>query len=83
MTAGPRISRDLAIRLGAAAITLLSFGGAVGFVAGNVKNPAAPLHPPVLQRVVATPSLGPPGRLGVAPAVRATELPAITLTHVS
>jgi len=32
---------------------------------------------------VATPSPGPTGRLGVAPAVRATELPAITLTHVS
>ena len=77
------MSRDLALRLGAAALTLVSLGGAVGFIAGNLKNPAAPLQPPVMARPVATPSPGPTGRLGVAPAVRATELPAITLTHVS
>jgi len=76
------MSRELPLRLGAVALVLASFAGAAGFVAGNLKNPDAPLQPPVA-RPVATPSAGPTGRLRVAPAVRATELPAITVTHVS
>jgi len=76
------VAGDLTLRLGAVALALASFAGAAGFVAGNLKNPAAPLQPPVA-RPVATPSAGPTGRLRVAPAVRATELPAITITHVS
>ncbi len=73
---------DLTLRLGAVALALASFAGAAGFVAGNLKNPAAPLQPPVAPPV-APPSAGPPQFLRRAPAVRATELPAITVTHVS
>ncbi len=78
------MSRALALRLGATLATVLALLGSTGYVAAHAKNPAAPLQPPVVRtspspRPLPTPS----GRLGIAPGVRATELPAITFTHVS
>ncbi len=77
------MNRELLLRLGAAAATVLAVLGSVGYVAGHPKYSDAPLQPPVVQpspTIVPIPS---GGRLHLQPAVRATQLPAVTGTHVS
>lgn len=72
----------LRLFLGAAAATVLSLLAATGYVASHPKDPAAPLQPPVA-RPTPTPAPAPTGRIQIAPGVRATQLPAVTSTHVS
>ena len=53
-----------ALRLGAFVTTLLVFAGSFDYAAGHLKNPAAPLHPPVegvAAEVTARPSSPLPG----------------------
>jgi len=76
------MTRALLLRLGAAAATVLSVAGSTGYVASHAKNPSAPLQPPVV-RPAPTVAPRPTGRIQIAPGVRATELPRITITHVS
>lgn len=80
--------RALALRLSATAATVLSLLAFTGYVAANAKNPTAPLQPPIAQPSAsaapsATPTPRPSGRIQIGPGVRATDLPAITFTHVS
>lgn len=78
------MTRAVVLRLGATAATLLALLASAGYVAANPKDARAPLHPPVVRpSPTAPPPARPTGRIQVAPAVRATELPAITGTHVS
>lgn len=77
------MTRDVLLRLGATAATVLALLASVGYVAGHPKDERAPLQPPVVKP---SPSIAPApaaGRIRVQPGVRATELPAVTGTHVS
>lgn len=76
------MTRAFLLRLGAAAATVLALAGSTGYVASNPKNSAAPLQPPVV-RPSPTVTARPTGRIQIAPGVRATELPSVTITHVS
>jgi hypothetical protein len=74
----------LGLKVGATAITVLGLLGSMAYVLAHPKNPAAPLHPPVVR--AAQPSPAPAatrGRLHVEPSVRIAELKGITFTHVS
>lgn len=81
------MSSVLGLKVGATALTLLSFAGASAFVGTHVKNPAAPLHPPVVRITPAPPTsllrdrTAP--RFHLEPSVRVTELPPLTWTYVS
>ena len=78
-----------ALRLAAGLSTLLVFVSALFYTTGHVKNPAAPLRPPVPPAATPAPSPSaaprptPTPRLSLAPGVRAATLPPITFTHVS
>ncbi|MFN2519620.1 MAG: hypothetical protein ABR525_01080 [Candidatus Limnocylindria bacterium] len=88
-----------ALRTAAAVSTLLVFMGAVSYTAAHVKNPAAPLQPPVAPAATGAAAAGAPGtstpgssgrvgpsptpRISLAPGVRGATLPPITFTHVS
>ena len=76
------MTRAFLLRLGAAAATVLSVAASTGYVASHAKNPAAPLRPPVV-RPSPTVTARPTGRIQIAPGVRATEIPSVTITHVS
>lgn len=87
----------LVLRAAAALIAAGSFVGATRYVVTHPKNPAAPLQPPALEALVlSSPTPAPTGhggseratplaspRITLKPAVRATELPSVTYTHVS
>lgn len=77
------MTRAVLLRLGAAGATVLALFGAAGYVAANPKSAAAPLQPPVAHPTAAVAPVPPGGRIRIQPGVRATELPAITGTHVS
>lgn len=77
------MKREVLLRLGATAATILAVLGSVGYVAAHPKYSDAPLQPPVVRpspTIVPIPS---GGRLNIRPAVRETQLPAVTGTHVS
>lgn len=77
------MTRAVLLRLGATAATILGLLASVGYVAAHPKDAAAPLQPPVVRP---SPTVAPAptgGRIRIGPGVRATELPAITSTHVS
>ena len=82
-------------RVLAAVVAAVSFLGSGAYVVAHPKNDAAPLQPPtasVAAKASPAPSAAPSGktaapsatpRITLQPGVRATELPAITYTHVS
>jgi hypothetical protein len=101
---------ELALKLGSIVTTLLVMAGGFGYASAHLKNPNAPLQPPVEKSAeeksaVATPApptptpipslvgtrrgnpprstSSPAPRLTLQPGVQATELPAVTFTHVS
>lgn len=77
------MTRALLLRLAATATTVLSVLASAGYVASHPKDARAPLQPPVVRPA---PTIAPAptgGRIRIQPGVRATELPAITGTHVS
>ena len=70
----------------AMAITALAFVGSSAYTLTHPKNPVAPLQPEVasaVPRATAQPTATPRARITLQPGVRATELPGITITHVS
>lgn len=71
-----------ALKLGAVLLSGLTLLASTAYVLANVKNPYAPLHPPVV-KVDAPPASAPPGRPVLAPSVRRADLPALTWTYVS
>jgi hypothetical protein len=78
------VTRAVLLRVGATAATVLGLLASAGYVAANPKNVAAPLQPPVVRpSPTVPPAARPTGRIQVAPAVRATDLPAVTQTHIS
>ena len=77
------MTRALVLRLGAAAAAVISLLASTGYVASHPKAPAAPLQPPIVRPSPTVAPVPTGGRIQIAPAVRATQLPAITATHVS
>jgi hypothetical protein len=75
--------RAVLLRVAATAATLVALLWTAGYVAANPKPAAAPLQPPVVVPPVAPPEQTATGRVRLAPSVRATSLPAVTVTHVS
>lgn len=87
----------IALRAAAALVTAATFVGSTGYVVTHPKNPDAPLQPPAAEAVVPpSPTPAPTGhgsserqtprptpRITLQPAVRATQLPGVTYTHVS
>ncbi len=76
----------LGLKVGASLLTLLSFAGSTTFVARHVKNPDAPLHPPVVKVApsTTTTTTQPNTRLHLEPSVRVTDqLAPLTFTYVS
>ncbi len=73
----------LGLKLGASLLTLVSLAGSTSFVVGHVKNPDAPLHPPVVRPAGTRPAPTPSTRLHLEPSVRVTELAPLTFTYVS
>ncbi|MBM4434019.1 MAG: hypothetical protein FJ028_02710 [Chloroflexi bacterium] len=77
------MTRAVLLRLAATGATVATLLASVAYVAAHPKNSRAPLQPPVVRpspTAVAMPAVG---RIQIQPGVRATELPAITGTHVS
>lgn len=86
-----------ALRTAAALVVAATFAGSTRYVVAHPKNPDAPLQPPAAEALVApspTPAPTvhgsserqtprPTPRITLQPAVRATQLPGITYTHVS
>lgn len=70
------------LKLGATVLTLAVMALSAAYVSRNVRDAAAPLHPPVL-------GSGPPGagqggaRLSLTPRVRSADVEAVTSTYVS
>lgn len=77
------MTRAVLLRLAATAATLATLLGSAGYVAGHPKDARAPLQPPVAKPSPTIPPIPSGGRIQIQPGVRATELPAITGTHVS
>lgn len=75
------MTRAMLLRAAATASTVVALLASVAYVAAHPKDPAAPLQPPVVRSIA--PSAPPEGRLRIAPGVRATDVPAVTSTHVS
>lgn len=77
------MTRAVLLRLAATAATVVSVLASVGYVAGHPKDDRAPLQPPVARPSATIAPVPSGGRIRIQPGVRATELPAITGTHVS
>jgi hypothetical protein len=90
------MDRATVLRAGAALFAAAAFVGSGGYVVAHPKNDAAPLQPPAESALAprtpvptGTPAPTrtgrgtPPPRITTAPGVQATQLPAITYTHVS
>lgn len=75
--------RAVLLRLAATAATVLTLLASAGYVASHPKDDRAPLRPPVVRASATVRPAPATGRIQVQPGVRATELPAITGTHVS
>lgn len=73
--------RQMLLKAGATVLTLVAAIAAAVQVSGNVKNPAAPLHPSVLGKPPVTSTAG--GRLRLSPAVRASNVETVTSTYAS
>ncbi len=79
----------MVVRAVACLITAVAFVGSGAYVLVHPKNAAAPLLPPVAAQPTPKPTATPAGtprptpRITLQPGVRATELPGITITHVS
>ena len=67
--------RSLFLKVGATALTLISWAASTWYVTGHLKNPAAPLQPPVL-------SAG-QGPITFGPSVHQADVSPITSTYAS
>ncbi len=77
------MTRAILLRLAATAATVVTLLASAGYVASHPKDGRAPLQPPVARSSPTARPLPTGGRIQIQPGVRATELPAITGTHVS
>ena len=79
----------MAVRALACLITAVSFVGSGAYVLVHPRNAAAPLQPPAAAAPSARPAASAAAtaratpRITLQPGVRATDLPGITITHVS
>ena len=72
----------------ATVLTALAFVGSGAYTLSHPKNPAAPLQPSVAPSPTSRAQLKPVSptprpRITLQPGVQATDLPGITITHVS
>ncbi len=76
--------RAAVLRAGATAIALGATVISAAYVTAHLKNPAAPLQPPVLSTGAGA-SVGLPGgaTFGIAPSVRHADVQPVTSTHAS
>lgn len=65
------------LKVGAAALTMLSALGAASYVGGHVKSGSAPLHPPVVGSAAAG------GQLSLSPSIRSGNVQPVTSTYAS
>ena len=77
------MDRGFVLRLGATAVTVAGLLLSAGYVARHPKDEGAPLQPPVAHPAATIAPARPTGRIQIQPGVRATDLPAVTGTHVS
>jgi hypothetical protein len=77
------MTRGVLLRLVTTGATVLALLASVGYVASHPKSAHAPLQPPVARPSATIAPIRTGGRIQIQPGVRATELPAITGTHVS
>ncbi|MBI2325323.1 MAG: hypothetical protein HYY42_01505 [Chloroflexi bacterium] len=77
------MTRAVLLRLAATAATVVTLLASAGYVASHPKDDRAPLQPPVVKPSPTARPAPTGGRIQIQPGVRATELPAITGTHVS
>jgi hypothetical protein len=77
------MTRAVLLRLAATAATVATLLASVVYVAAHPKDARAPLQPPVVRPSPTAAPTPAGGRIQIQPGVRATELPAITGTHVS
>jgi hypothetical protein len=70
--------RPVLLKVAATVLTLVATAASAIFVTAHLKNPAAPLQPPVL---TGTSALG--GAVIVGPSVQPTSQPPITSTYAS
>ena len=79
----------MGVRALAAVVAAATFVGSGAYVLAHPRNAAAPLQPPAVAAPSAKPTATPAGtsratpRITLQPGVRATDLPGITVTHVS
>ncbi|HLH69697.1 MAG TPA: hypothetical protein VKY90_11860 [Candidatus Dormibacteraeota bacterium] len=74
--------RSLLLKAAATTLTLGVVALSARYVAAHLRNPSAPLQPPVVGSATPAPTGG-QGSLQLTPAVRATDLPPATSTYVS
>jgi len=72
--------RALVLKALATGLTMLTAAGSAGYVAGHVKNAAAPLHPATGGSAYAT---GTAGRLALGGSVHLANVEAVTSTYAS
>lgn len=77
------MTRPAVLRAATTAATVLAVLASVGYVAAHPKYSNAPLQPPIVRPSPTIAPLPSGGRIRIQPAVRATDLPAVTGTHVS
>ncbi|HZU16724.1 MAG TPA: hypothetical protein VFD01_09050 [Candidatus Dormibacteraeota bacterium] len=75
--------RSLLLRAAATALTLAVAVLSARHVAAHLRDPAAPLHPPVVSAGTGPLPAGSGGSLQLTPDVRTTDLPPATSTYVS
>ena len=77
-------ARSLLLKAGATAITLGATLGSALYVTAHLKNPSAPLQPPVLSTSTGA-SIGLPGgeSFQIAPSVRHADVQPVASTHAS
>lgn len=74
--------RGLLLKAAATVLTLGAAALSARHVTVHLRDPAAPLHPPIVQGGAPVPT-GEGGSLQLTPGVRTTDLPPATSTYVS
>ena len=75
--------RTLVLKAGATILTVGTTMLAALYVTSHVKNPAAPLQPPVLTAAQGTSVNTPGGSLTIGPSVRPGDVKPVTSTYAS
>jgi hypothetical protein len=75
--------RILILRAGATMLSLAAAATSAVYVTAHLKNPAAPLKPPVVNSSASASFTALDGRLTIGPSVRASDVTPVTSTYAS